>query len=79
MDSSPSTGLAGALKAIGAFVFLLITNVATNLTTGGEAWPTDGGQWARWGLTTVLGTWLVYALPYRGPDAIAPAKRRLPK
>jgi hypothetical protein len=53
----------GYLKAILAFVALLVTNIATDLTTGNEPWPSDGGEWARWLLTIVLGTWLVYQVP----------------
>ncbi|QEA10796.1 holin [Mycobacterium phage Weirdo19] len=51
------------LKAILAFVSLLVTNIAADLTAGGQPWPTDGGEWARWLLTITLGTWLVYQLP----------------
>lgn len=47
-------------KSVLAFLALLATNVATQLMTAGVPWPTNGGEWARFGATTVLGTWLVF-------------------
>jgi hypothetical protein len=53
------------LKAVLAFLSLLATNVATNLTTNSEAWPTNVHEWVRWTVTIVLGTWLVWQVPNR--------------
>lgn len=47
-------------KSILAFAGLVATNASASLMQTGEPWPTDGGQWARWAVTTVAGTWLVY-------------------
>ncbi len=51
------------VKAITAFLALLLTNIAADLTAGGQPWPTTGGEWVRWFVTITLGTWLVYQLP----------------
>ena len=58
------------VKSILAFLALVLTNVATQLTTTGTAWPTDGGEWVRFAVTTVLGTWLVYQVPNRTSDPV---------
>lgn len=50
-------------KAILAFISLLATNVATELTQDGVVFPSDGGEWARWLVSILGGTWLVYQLP----------------
>ncbi|UOW93097.1 hypothetical protein SEA_NOSHOW_28 [Mycobacterium phage NoShow] len=50
-------------KAILAFLSLLATNVATEVTQDGVVFPTDGGEWARWAISIIGGTWLVYQLP----------------
>lgn len=55
--------LTGYWKSILAFFALVLTNVAMQLTTTGVPWPTSGGEWTRFGLTTLLGTWLVYQGP----------------
>lgn len=52
-------------KAILAFFALLLTNVATQLTTVGVPWPVTGSEWARFLVSTTLGTWLVYQVPNR--------------
>lgn len=54
-------------KAILAFGALLATNVATQLTTASAPWPTDGGEWLRFALTTAGGTWLVWQGPRNKP------------
>ena len=48
-------------KAILAFGGLVVTNASASLMESGEPWPADGAQWARWGVTIVAGTALVYA------------------
>lgn len=59
-------------KAILAFISLVVTNIAADLTAGNEPWPQSGGEWARWLLTIILGTWLVYQLPNRQTTALPP-------
>ena len=56
-------------KSILAFIALFVTNVATQLTTTGVPWPVTGGEWARFVVTTGLGTWLVYQIPNRPTGA----------
>lgn len=50
-------------KAILAFLGLLATNVMTELMKGPEFWPTDYGSGARWAVTLIAGTWLVWQVP----------------
>lgn len=47
-------------KSILAFVSLVITNVAVALVQSGQPWPSTVQEWAVFGVTTTLGTWLVY-------------------
>jgi hypothetical protein len=63
--------LAEYWKSILAFLSLVATNVATQLMTSGVPWPTNGGEWARFGATTVLGTWLVFQKA-NAPKAVEP-------
>lgn len=51
------------LKSILAFLTLVATNVATQLMTTGVPWPTSTGEWVRFAVTTVLGTWLIWQVP----------------
>lgn len=60
---TPKAGLPAYAKTIFAFLALLVSNAVASLMQSGEPWPTDGGQWARWGLTIVLGTLGVYGIP----------------
>lgn len=54
-------------KAALAFGALFGTNVATQLTTSGVPWPTNGGEWVRFLGTTAAGTYLVYQGPRNQP------------
>ncbi|AYQ99977.1 hypothetical protein PBI_NEBKISS_36 [Mycobacterium phage Nebkiss] len=47
-------------KAIIAFLTLVATNAATDLMQSGNPWPSTGGEWARWGVSILGGTLLVY-------------------
>ncbi len=47
-------------KAIGAFLALLATNVATRWVTNAEPLPQTSGEWVSFAVTTIGGTWLVY-------------------
>lgn len=67
--------LATSWKSLLAFGVLFISNVATQLTTVGVPWPVDGGQWARFLLTTALGTYVVWQGPSNKPRT---KKRRRP-
>lgn len=60
-------------KAILAFLSLVTTNVAAALVQSGQPWPTTAREWGVFGLTTVLGTWLVYQ-KRNGPKAVEPAR-----
>jgi hypothetical protein len=51
------------LKAILAFAGLLATNVAANLMNGGMPWPQNGGEWARFLVSTLGTTLIVWAAP----------------
>lgn len=59
-------------KSIAAFLSLVATNVATQLMTEGVPWPTDGGEWGRFIITTLLGTWLVFQKA-NAPKAVEPS------
>ncbi|MCV7255703.1 hypothetical protein H7J86_26410 [Mycobacterium hackensackense] len=72
------SALTESWKSILAFLALFTTNVAVQLTTVGVPWPVDGGQWARFLLTTALGTWLVWQGPANKKRA-TPRRRRAPK
>ena len=50
-------------KAILAFVSLLATNVSADLMNGGPPWPQNAGEWARWLVTQIVGTYAVYRVP----------------
>jgi hypothetical protein len=68
-------------KSVLAFLGLLATNIATELMQHDTAWPTNGGEWARWVLTIVLGTLGVYSLPNttKEPEVAATQSVRLKK
>lgn len=47
-------------KAILAFLSLVATNAVTDLMQDGSPWPSTGGEWARWGVSILGGTLVVY-------------------
>lgn len=60
-----------AVKALLAFLGILVTNAFADLQSG-RPWPENGGEWLRWGLTIVGGTYLVYRIPNAKPKPAAP-------
>lgn len=50
-------------KSILAFLGLVATNAAASLMQYEVPWPLTGGDWARWLVSIVAGTWLVYRVP----------------
>lgn len=60
------------MKAILAFVGLLVTNVYTELQTGDQPWPTTVAEWVRWVVTVVGGTAVVYFGPANKPQPHLP-------
>ena len=60
-------------KSILAFLVLVATNAATDLMQSGNPWPSNSGEWVRWGVSIVGGTLLVYAKRNADPiDKSAP-------
>lgn len=47
-------------KSICAFVVLVATNATTDLMQDGNPWPSTGAEWARWAVSILGGTLLVY-------------------
>lgn len=47
-------------KSILAFAVLVATNAVADLTQSGAPWPASGGDWARWGVSIIGGTLVVY-------------------
>lgn len=68
-------------KTVVAFLGLLVTNAVASLMESGEPWPTNGGQWARWAISTIVGTLGVYGLPNttKEPEVAATQSVRLKK
>lgn len=54
------SALAPYWKSLLAFLSLVVTNVAVVLVQSGEPWPANLKGWGTLGITTLLGTWLVY-------------------
>lgn len=58
------------LKAILAFVSLVVTNLAVALVQSGQPWPTSTKDWGVLVITTALGTWLVWQSPNQTSDPL---------
>ncbi|WPH57663.1 hypothetical protein [Mycobacterium phage WXIN] len=54
-------------KAILAFLTLVATNAATDLMQSGNPWPSNGGEWVRFAVSTVGGTLIVWSKRNKEP------------
>lgn len=67
---------AAAVKAVLAFLAIVATNAFADLHSG-RPWPEDGGEWLRWALTIIVGTYAVYRIPNAKPT-VEPATPAAP-
>lgn len=60
------------IKAILAFVSVVLTNLVANFANSSTPVPQTGGEWLTLVVTTLLGTWAVYQFPNKQP--VEPAR-----
>jgi hypothetical protein len=61
LEETSMPKFAESWKAVLAFVSLVVTNLAVVLVQSGQPWPTNLKGWGTLAVTTLLGTWLVWA------------------